>query len=297
MSHENTSNGPSVLARKCLLVRQVRRSTGFRRKNRQTTAEVEQAHGATDAGSWSDKLINKRYLGGINKALSQAYSAHIADTLPFEISGARLLPLANKDRYLAHQEDAKVALESAVIDLDMRWDEAIADARQRLNGLFDESKYPRRSELSEIWGIEIYTYPVPDPSGIFAEVESETRDEIERELTARVTEIQGNATYEIWRRLEDAVRTLKERLESFDDREDGERRRFCSSWLDNLREVADSVQALNFADDAQLTAMRDRVNRELCALDAQTLRDSKSARQSVAYRASNVLDALAGIME
>lgn len=290
------TNTPSILARKTILVRQVRRSTIFRATNQAITSEVEAQHSATDAGAWQDKLIHKRYLAGIQAAMSKAYKWHQSDTLPFEISGARLLPLANKARYDDHQAECQRDLASAVAQLIADWPDAMADARSRLNGMFDESKYPSIAELDRRFGIEVYTYPTPDPGGIFADVTETQRQDMESELTARIAEISSNATYEIWRRLLSGVETLRDRLAAYGDKDADERKRFCSAWIDNLREVADMLPALNFADDPQLEAMRQRVNAELLSFDAAELKDSEFARRTVTAKADDIARALAGLM-
>jgi hypothetical protein len=69
---------------------------------------------------------------------------------------------------------------------------------------------------------------------------------------------------------------------------------FRDSLVNNTRELVDVLARLNVTGDVQLEAFRSQVSMELCAIDAQGLRDDPNARQDVATKAQAIMDAMAG---
>ena len=71
---------------------------------------------------------------------------------------------------------------------------------------------------------------------------------------------------------------------------------FRDSLVQNLRDLCDLIPRLNFANDARLESLRQKIESELLAHSASELRDDYKVRESVAQAAQQISDSVSEFM-
>jgi hypothetical protein len=64
---------------------------------------------------------------------------------------------------------------------------------------------------------------------------------------------------------------------------------FTASLVENVRELADLLPAFNLTNDPVFDGFAKRIQRELCAEDAKTLRENDKVREVVQKSADDIL--------
>ena len=140
----------NILASRAMLSAVTIRQWTARKLDKQITAEVADRHGAgADAGRYNKALIARDALAAIVTAANAARTEHYARTFPWLDDGARVLPAAGYLAYSETMRGLRSDFELAVELFLASYPSFVDDARQRLNGMFNESDYPSASEISD----------------------------------------------------------------------------------------------------------------------------------------------------
>ena len=131
---------------------------GDRRANR----AVENAFGIVDAnkaGNYTKWLVGQESIQRLTKLTTEIRTWHYQNTLPWTDDGARLLPTANFADYSAKMRAYHQQFDAEVQTFIRNYPDIVAEARIRLNGLFNPADYPSNITERFGWGIEVS--PVP----------------------------------------------------------------------------------------------------------------------------------------
>lgn len=102
-------------------------------------------------------------------------------------------------------------------------------------------------------------------------------------LQARV----GDAMRDAWDRLHDVLSRMSERLA---DTEDGKRKIFRDSLVENVIEVCGLLRHFNITGDLKMEAMRMELEEAMRNVDAATLRESDLMREQTKQKVDALLD-------
>lgn len=238
------------------------------RLHRDETAKVNAAHHTTDAAKVHVRLTDSAALHGINKLHAAAYDAHRKLTLPTIQDGLRLIPAG---REFQHSETMREFAEEHA-RLKVQFLAEYADEKRtapiRLNGLYDARHWPDVSTIADKFTFSTRYLACPS-DGSWAEWISESARAADEELRERLTE---------------ALQRVKDRCAAVDGK-------LYQTVFSNLRELIDLVPDMNFSD-VPVYAQAITMAKDLATLDADTIRDSKTARKDAAQRANSILATL-----
>lgn len=263
-----------------------------RKHDKKVSDEVAQRHGSDGSmGAYHKDLVAREALKEISELSSQIRTTLYRRTLPWLDDGCRILPAAfyfeamAEWKALIHKREAKVG------EFIAGWDDVVADAKRRLNGLFNERDYPRKEGLGRAFKVDLTVFPLPAgddfrvPLGK-AEEEAQIRDQVEE----RVNELLERATRDVYQRIHDVVEHMLERLRAYKVDENGKTvTTFRDSLVENVRDLVGLLPGLNVAGNAELDGMTKQLSDALCVYDAQQLRDSDLLRHQIADRAEKIL--------
>jgi hypothetical protein len=94
-----------------------------------------------------------------------------------------------------------------------------------------------------------------------------------------------NAMRDVWARMHDVVFKMAERL-------DDPKKLFHDTLVSNVQETADLLRHLNATKDSNIEAIRQRIETDLCQVDAKQLRENLSRRALVARLARDILSSM-----
>ena len=264
--------------------------------DRRASNHVAAHHEASaSAGRYNKRLLPKAAFAALGATASAARSAHYAQTLPWDDQGARLLPVANYDRYTELLDGLRERMVRERARFVEDYDENVAQARLDLGRLFRIEEYPSREELRHRFGLRYRIAPVPDAGHFMAKLASGDTDRIRRDIESRIEERLHDAVGDLYRRLGEAVGRVSERLR---DDPDGKPLVFRDTMIGNIRELVDIVPRLNIFGDETLAQLCEQVKERIAGVEPDALRPSgafdPAARASVKREADALLERFAG---
>jgi hypothetical protein len=270
-----------------------------RRLDRKITDEVNKKHNAADdAGRYNKLLLPKEALDGITSIVSETGAEFRKRTLPWIDNGGRIM---SADAFMAHaawMRGQERKFTRAVEDFLAKYPTYVQEARNRLNGMFDQDDYPHTEVLRSKFSMELKVLPVPSASDFRVAMSQAQADQIRADIERTVNEATANAVKDIYARVAEVTGRMVERLNAYKpakgkgDKSEGV---FRDSLVDNIRDLIDILPALNITGDPALTAMADRL-RPLVEHDAVVLRENEGIRRDVAQEAQNILDSVSGFL-
>ena len=188
--------------------------------------------------------------------------------LPFE-AGIRLLPVALIEEVDAKLEEFSQQREDLVEAFVAVYDDLKADARRRLNGLFDPRNYPSADKVRAKFSMS-HQYLSFDTPAALGEINSAVFSRERAKLQQRMEDAYQEAREVLRETCRDLVGHLRERLEPGAD---GTRKRLAETTLEKLREFLDNFTARNITDDAELGRYVEQARSLLAGRYADTLRE------------------------
>jgi hypothetical protein len=283
----------SPLSRKAVLVAVNISMWTARRLDKKVTDEVNQAHNASsDAGRYNKLLLNATRLKRLTELVSRARDLHYGMTKPWADEGPRILPNVLYAKFTTQFRELKRDFHQAADDFCRDYPTFVEEAKQRLNGLWKAEDYPSAEEIRTKFKLDLTFMPLPEASDFRSDVlDDDTVADIRAEITAASEEAEVRATRDTVDQIVKVVGHMAKKLGEYKTNGDaGEGRKFFTdSLVANVRELAELLPAFNLQDDPALTAITERINRELCAEEAPTLRNNDDVRAVVQKSAEEIL--------
>ena len=249
-----------------------------RKVDKQVTDEVTAQHGASkNSGKWDKLLANKRYMTPVQKIVNEARTYHYENTLVWGLKGQGLLPAANYFDYVQKMNEFKQRFETAVYGLLDTLDTVKEVAKEELNGMYKESDYPSREELESKFNFRITMMPVPESDfrvQLGATELAQLKAAAEQEITDRMTA----AVADVWKRIEKALKHMKEKLTEDRIDKDGKAKAqiYRDSLFDNIGDLVALLPKLNVTNDPNIDSV--------CAEMSSLITDPNSVRRDALLR-------------
>lgn len=251
-------------------------------QDKKVSAEVEQSHGATDAGRYNKLLVDKAHMDPLVQFAGKVRQYHYKMTLPWLDNGARLLPSALFMEYSAQIRQFTSEYERVVDSFIQVYDaRLVQDARQRLGTMYDPDDYPPGHELRAKFDITVDIVPVPDGQDFRVDVGDAERIRISRQISEAVATRQAQAEKDAWDRCRTVVSTIQARLSA-------PKPIIRESLIDNASELVRLLPGLNVGGNPEMQAVCDAIAFKLI-VNPDVLRGSMSARKRVADAATEIL--------
>lgn len=285
-----------ALGERAMLISLNMSSWTARRHDKKISKEVADKHGATrDPGTYNKALIAKGALERVSKAISAARSFHYANSLPWLDDGWRVLPAGNFIEYSSKMRALEEDYWAAVRAFIENYPSVVEEAREQLNGMFDQADYP--VDITGKFGFVRRKAPLPDQQDFRVELGAEAVAAIRQEIEAYTMDAVREATRDLWQRAFDVVSRMAERLRLYSVEDDGKvENPFRDTLVENVRDIASLLPRLNFTNDEGLAKLAEVINRDLTGIDPQTLRENEVMRSAVAKSAEAIVASMAEFM-
>jgi len=254
-----------------------------RKYDKRISQEIEDQYNADDAGRYNKILIAKEYLANIQKIISAARTFHYENTLPWSDQGGRLLPSANYFNYVKDIQRFKDDFEREVANFLKVYPSLKDEARQRLNGMFDEDDYPDIFTLETKFAIKSMILPVPEADDFRVNLTDDEVDSIRTSIREQVQDSTQAGMKDLWQRLFKVVSHMLERLSDPDNK-------FKNTLVENIEGLCELLPKLNITNDPELDRAVREIKTKLTGNDSQTLRDNDVARSNTAAEAQKILN-------
>jgi hypothetical protein len=258
------------------------RSWTARKHDKAVSAEVDTVHNARDGGRYNKLLIAKQALDPLTKQAGRIRDYHYTMTLPWGDNGDRLLPAKQYMEYTAAMriyKDEITRLTQSFINV---YPTLVQDARMRLGSMYDAADYPDASDIRDRFGVNVSFQPVPDAKDFRVDVNNDALEEIRASINATVIERQAGAIKECWMRLYEVVSKLEATMVK-------DKPIFRDSLIENVADLIAMLPKLNITNDKELNEICRDIQAALI-VEPDSLRHSASSRESLALKASTILD-------
>ncbi|MDP8267515.1 MAG: hypothetical protein P9L97_02185 [Candidatus Tenebribacter davisii] len=254
-----------------------------RKYDKKISQEIEAQYNTDDAGRYNKILIAKEHLANIQKTISAARTFHYDNTLPWSDQGGRLLPSANYFNYVKSIQSFKDDFEREVTNFLKVYPSLKDEAKQRLNGMFDEEDYPDAATLETKFAIKSMILPVPEADDFRVNLTDDEVDSIRTSIREQVQDSTQAGMKDLWQRLFKVVDHMVERLSDPDNK-------FKNTLVENITDLCDLLPKLNITADPELNDAVEEIKAKLTVNDSQTLRDNDVARSNTAAEAQKIMN-------
>jgi len=226
----------------------------------------------------------------VTSVRSQASGYFKSISLPYPEPGIRLVQRDSLGKIDEKMQGFRQELAEAVDQLEDRFGELKAEARQRLGDLYDESDYPVSLEgLFEIG----WDFPSVEPPDYLRRLNPELYQAECDRIRARFDEAVTLAETAFKEELGKLVEHLAERLSGG---EDGKPKVFRNSAIENFEEFFQRFQRLNIRSSEDLDQVVQSARSLVAGVEPQQLRDSEAVRERMRSGLQQVQSSLDDLM-
>ena len=258
---------------------------------------VHQNNAARGAARVRKSLFPKEALKELNRIIAKAREAHYRLTMPWPDIGYRILTVQTHSEYVTEIDALREQIITASKDFLRNYSLFKIRAQQDLGHLYRESDYPLEGEVLDRFQIGYRLRPIPDEGNFIVDL---SRKEVEKARDDMRQQIAGDlldAQKDLYHRIDEAVTSLSEKLNSC---EDGEARTIRTSLITNIQSLVDTVPKLNIFGDSNLAKICHEVKMRLANVNPDHLRPSSKAfdpleRSRVRREADDIRAKLAGM--
>ena len=171
------------------------------------------------------------------------------------------------------------------------------EAKNDLNGLYNEGDYPDTQKLSKKYYYSFKYHAMPASGHFQADILQSAIDDIQADLERDNNETIKEAMLSNWHRIHKAVSKLSEAMKKTKKDKQGNEitGTFRNSITGNIHELIDILPALNITNCLELEKMRKTLQDTISGVDPEDLRQSEDLRKDMASKADSIIENIAGI--
>ena len=259
-----------------------------RKLDKRVSEEVDQQNSTkTRAGNYHKNLLaGSGKLTEITKVANAIRSWLYGVTQPWGDNGDRILNMAYflefKDRLTDYEQQFGLSVNSFLNDYDTQ----VAAAAFQLGDLFNREDYPTRETIEAKFGFRYSMIPLPQAGDFRVDIGEDGLKQLQAQYESVLQQRVTGAMTEAWERLHDCLSRMSERLE---DSEDGKRKIFRDSLVENAIEICGLLKSFNITNDTRMDEMRKQLEDAMRGVDAEALRDSDSLREQTKRKVDSIL--------
>jgi len=268
-----------------------------RKLDRKITAETNLRHNASaDAGRYNKALLAKDALAEVTAIASEARTRFYAMTLPWLNDGTAILTVAAYETFTKEFAEKREKYQAAIQRFVAAYPSFVDDAKVRLNGMFNSADYPSADDIADKFKFAIRFAPFPVAQDFRAQVSDAQAQIIREHIESASRDAIKAAMKDVWNRIAELVQRMAEKLKAYDPDLGKQGGVFRDSLVENVKALVETLPMLNLTGDADLTRMTARLTTELCAYDADSLREDSTLRNDIAAKAESILAEVSDFM-
>jgi hypothetical protein len=259
----------------------------------EVTEEVREHHHAEPgAGRYNKQIVSRKFLHPVTSQVSAASRAHQVLTLPWLDKGPRALYCPYYEQYTKTMRVCRLNVEAAAKQVASTRGEMMAEARQRLKGMFSDDDYPSVEEIEAKFYVDVEISQMTDVQDFRAELSDEAVKAITKDIQKRSDERLERAVGDVYKRIGTVVGKMAETLKNFEPAtgEDKAKNNFKDSLIYNIKDVADLIPCLNITQDPKLDQLGQQMLAELIEYSPEELKTNGKVRAATASKADKIFN-------
>ena len=279
---------PMSLSSMAMLV-ELRISTWTARKrDNETTMEINTSKEADqDSGSvYKYLMAGSDHLKKIEKYSAKCRAWNGTQTLPW-MKGIGLLPMENFFKYREQLATMEANFFALVDDFIKEYPRLKNDQAFKLGKWYKADEFPDIETLPRRFKFEYNFLPVPESGDFRVNCEARIKADLQEQYEKMFSNKLAEAMRDPWDRLHKVLTHMTDKLT---DDEDGDRKIFRDSIIDNAVELCDLLTRLNVVKDPELEKARRMLERAVTNTDIKDLRALGSARLELKTDVQDILN-------
>lgn len=250
---------------------------------------------STNNASRDASKVYKNLMAGTSLVSDIAkYAAHIRlyhnqMTLPWSNKGARILPVKLVLEYKAQMNQFRTTYDNMCNKLYAEYNNLVTTAQQNLGTLYKAADYPDLMEIQSKYGMRLVFSPLPEAGDFRLDAANdelrELRAEMEQSYQQDFEDRVGKAVHEAWDRLHDELQALSNKLKD----EDGTKKRYHDTLLENPQRLCTLLTKLNITNDPKLEEARRDLERALVGVDMEDIKEHAGVREDVKAKVDEII--------
>ena len=279
---------PMSLSSMAMLV-ELRISTWTARKrDNETTMEINTSKEADqDSGSvYKYLMAGSDHLKKIEKYSAKCRAWNGTQTLPW-MKGIGLLPMENFFKYREQLATMEANFFALVDDFIAEYPRLKNDQAFKLGKWYKADEFPDIETLPRRFKFEYNFLPVPESGDFRINCEARIKADLQEQYEKMFDNKLAEAMRDPWDRLHKVLTHMTDKLT---DNEDGDRKIFRDSIIDNAVELCDLLTRLNVVKDPELEKARRMLEQAVTSTDIKDLRTLSSARLELKTDVQSILN-------
>ena len=284
-----TITGPVVSLSSMAMLVELRISTWTARKrDNETTMDVNTSKEADqDAGSvYKYLMAGSDHLKKIEKYSAKCRAWNSTQTLPW-MKGVGLLPMENFFKYREQLGTMEANFHALVKDFIIAYPQIKNDQAFKLGKYYRADEFPDVETLPRRFKFEYNFLPVPESGDFRINCEARVKADLQEQYDKMFQDKLAEAMRDPWERLHTVLMHMTDKLT---DKEDGERKIFRDSLIDNAIDLCDLLTRLNVTKDPELEKARRMLEQAVTMTDLDDLRSLPDARAELKHNVQNILN-------
>ena len=133
--------------------------------------------------------------------------------------------------------------------------------------MFNREDYPTRETIESKFAMRYSMTPLPQSGDFRVDIGEDGLRELQSQYESVLQQRVTGAMTEAWERLHDCLSRMSERLE---DTEDGKRKIFRDSLVENAVEICGLLKSFNITNDTRMDEMRKQLEDAMRGVNAET---------------------------
>jgi hypothetical protein len=260
-------------------------------KNTKATREYASNHQCDESMHESrTHLIPKQYVDPIQKFQSSVRNNFVNNlTLPWERGGTCLIPAKVIDKFMSGIGQLRQEYDQLVAEFLEKYEDIVADAKKRLNGDFDASRYPSRQDVSACFRMDVTYSPLPDAGHYLIDASKEIMDELVSDTIRSNEEKYDVARQDLRQRLIDKVSHLADRCKAINE---SDKAKWFESNLTNITDLIDIIPDMLIGEDNDLLEAVKSAKAMLNGIDSDLIKGNESVRDEIRKKAAAIVSSL-----
>ena len=270
-------------------------STGVwsgRSHDREVTEEASKLFKADlkEAGSFTKQLIATKFINEVAGVARSARQIHRLLTLPWMDNGTRIMSSTGFEHYSDQMRTSRLQFEARVKEFIAGMPDYIKEAQQRLGKMYDPEDYPSNADLKHKFSFDVEVNKVPEAADFRAKMSDASVKAIVKDIEQRTEKRVQEAMNNAFERIIDVTSKMADTLKGYEPPKDGNKAKgnFQSSLITNVKEIADSLTALNITGDQRLDDLQAELLKELLEHGPEVLKDDGKLRHATAKKAEQI---------
>jgi hypothetical protein len=285
--NNNSSRTPTAHINANLVDLTIREWTSRKKDKKATAHTTKHFNTSAKAGNFNKNLLpfESETYNELRAAIADLRDFHRKNTLPWtEDGGLRVCTSQNYMPYCDGTRERRATIEACAEKFFSEFHGMIKRAEQELNGMFDSDDYPSLPVLKSKFGVSVKFYPMPKPEAFEADegVSPEEVDEMRKQLTKDLADVQAAGLKDLWKRLAEVIGHVQEVLGA------KTKKRVHQSLFDDVAEVCEILPRLNISNDPDLIRIAKEVADKLGNVDRAFVAKSPKVRSQIAKDAARI---------